>query len=82
MVEFNIGDRVELVYTSDADTALRPGDRGRVTRVTGGEWRKEIETVLTTVSKYLPTVICVDWDSGSTLAMLTDEGDVIKKVAD
>jgi hypothetical protein len=31
MSEFSIGDRVELVYTSDNFTKLLPGDRGTVT---------------------------------------------------
>ncbi len=67
MTEFQTGDRVELIYTSDADTALRPGDRGRVTRYSPGG------------DLYGP-VVAVDWDSGSKLSMLIDEGDVIRKV--
>jgi len=31
MSEFSIGDRIELVYTSDNFTKLLPGDRGTVT---------------------------------------------------
>jgi hypothetical protein len=65
-----VGQRVELVHTSDTDTALRPGDRGRVTRVhdpDGGLAGPAIHIV---------------WDSGSTLAMLPDEGDVIRVVED
>lgn len=67
MIEFNTGDRVELVYTSDADTALRPGDRGRVTRIQSGDG-------------LVGPAIYIEWDSGSRLAMLPDEGDVIRKV--
>ncbi len=69
MTEFQTGDRVELVRTSDAFTKLKPGDRGRVTRISRHDdnW---------------PPVIQVNWDNGSTLAMLSDEGDVIRKVED
>lgn len=71
MVEFQTGDRVELVYTSDTDTALRPGDRGQVTHV------RSVED-----AKLVGPAVFVDWDSGSKLAMLPDEGDVIRKVAE
>ncbi len=68
MTEFQTGDRVELVATSDTDTALRPGDRGRVTRYHAGD------------GYLVGPVVHVDWDSGSKLSMLIDEGDVIRKV--
>ena len=60
------GDRVELVSTSDEYTRLQPGDRGTVTHVR--------------YSEYAGTQIAVKWDSGSTLTMLPDEGDRIRKV--
>lgn len=62
MTEFQKGQRVELVSTSDPHTRLRSGDRGTVTRVRD-------DGVSMTVG--------VAWDSGSTLSMLVDEGDTI-----
>jgi hypothetical protein len=61
-VEFTPGDRVELVATTDPYTRLRPGARGTVTSVTD---RPE------------PT-IDVQWDDGSTLAILPDAGDQLR----
>jgi hypothetical protein len=61
-MEFTLGDRVELVATTDPYTCLRPGARGTVTSVTD---RPE------------PT-IAVQWDNGSSLAILPDAGDVIR----
>jgi hypothetical protein len=61
-MEFTPGDRVELLATSDPYTRLRPGDRGTVTSVTD---RPE------------PT-IDVQWDDGSTLAILPNAGDRIR----
>ena len=61
-MEFAPGDRVELVATTDPYTRLRPGDRGTVTRVTD---RPEL-------------TIAIQWDSGSTLAILPDAGDRIR----
>jgi Domain of unknown function (DUF4314) len=58
---FTPGDRVELVATNDPYTRLRPGDRGTVTNVTD---RPE------------PT-IDIQWDNGSTLAILPDAGDLV-----
>jgi hypothetical protein len=63
-MEFTPGDRVELVATSDPYTRLRPGDHGTVTSVTD---RPE------------PTV-GVQWDDGSTLAVLPDAGDLIRRL--
>jgi hypothetical protein len=57
-MECTPGDRVELVATNDPYTRLRPGDRGTVTSVTD---RPE------------PT-IDIQWDNGSTLAILPDAG--------
>jgi hypothetical protein len=62
MVEFTPGDRVELVATTDPYTRLRPGDRGIITSITN---RPE------------PT-IDIQWDNGSTLAILPDAGDQIR----
>ncbi len=65
MDNFRPHDRVELVYTNDAYTRLRPGDRGSVIRQTTDDWG---------------TVVDIAWDSGSTLSILLGEGDRIKKV--
>jgi hypothetical protein len=62
MMEFSPGDRVELVATTDPYTRLRTGDRGTVTSITD---RPE------------PT-IDVQWDDGSTLAILPDAGDQLR----
>jgi hypothetical protein len=59
------GDRVELVRSSDGHTLLRPGDRGTVTY---------------TRHDGVGRVVGVNWDTGSGLAMLLDEGDAIRKV--
>jgi len=49
------GDRIELVYTNDQHTKLKPGDRGTIT----GFGRTPYETQL-----------WIDWDSGSRLMLL------------
>jgi hypothetical protein len=54
---FALGDRVELVFTSDPYTRLRPRDAPDVQ-------------------------VNVAWDSGSTLSMLPDAGDRLRKLAD
>jgi Domain of unknown function (DUF4314) len=59
---FAPGDRVELVAVHDPYTRLRPGDRGTVTRVTDNPE---------------PTIE-IQWDNGSTLAILPDAGDRIR----
>ena len=64
-MDFNKGDRVQLVRTNDPHTRLTPGAQGTVTRV------RESLGELT---------IGVAWDDGSSLTMLPDEGDVITKV--
>jgi len=61
-MECTPGDRVALVATNDPYTRLRPGDRGTITSVTD---RPE------------PT-IDIQWDNGSTLAILPDAGDRIR----
>lgn len=66
MEVFERGDRVELVYTSDPHTRLVPGDLGTVYRQSSdGDGRRTVS---------------ISWDSGSSLAMLIDEGDDIRKV--
>jgi len=61
-MEFTPGDRVELVATTDPYTHLRPGDRGTVTSVTD-----------------LPEpTIGIQWDNGSTLAILPEAGDQVR----
>jgi hypothetical protein len=64
MVEFTPGDRIELVATTDPYTRLRPGDRGTITSITN---RPE------------PT-IDVQWDNGSTLAILPNAGDQVRRL--
>ena len=59
---FTPDDRVELVATNDPYTRLQPGDRGTVTSVTDSPE---------------PT-INIQWDNGSTLAILPDAGDQIR----
>ena len=61
-MEFTTGDRVELVVTTDPYTRLRPGDRGTVTSVADSPE---------------PT-IGVQWDNGSTLAILPNAGDRVR----
>jgi len=60
------GDRIELVSTSDPYTNLSPGDRGTVTGTNtlppGVTGRKTPERK-----------ILVDWDSGSSLALVVGE---------
>jgi len=60
MPEFEPGDCVALVRTTDPYTRVQPGTRGTVTRVSPG--RTDVK-----------------WDDGSTLAILHDEGDAIKR---
>ena len=67
------GDRIELVHTSDQYTQLEPGDRGTVTGtrempagITGGAPERKIQ---------------VDWDSGSSLALIQGE-DSYKRIDD
>jgi hypothetical protein len=54
-----IGKRIELIYTDNPYTKLKPGDRGTVTDVT------EIPF------KDTPLQIWINWDSGSKLALLS-----------
>jgi len=58
------GDRVELVATDDPSTCLRAGDRGTVTGVREGPE---------------PTIE-VQWDNGSTLSILPEAGDHIRRL--
>jgi hypothetical protein len=63
---FQPGDWVELVATNDPYTSLRPGDR---------------ETVTGTCDFPEP-VVDLQWDTGSSLAVLPAAGDRIRKLAD
>ncbi len=67
---FTLGDRVELVFTSDPCTRLRPGDRGTVTGI------------FQTPSDAPDVQVHIAWDGGSTLAMLPGEGDQLRKLTD
>lgn len=69
MTQFQPGDRVELVATTDPLTKLRPGDRGRVSRFSEQPY------------DVVGPAVYVLWDDGSNLTILPDEGDVIRKVA-
>jgi hypothetical protein len=62
---FERGDRVALEYTDDPHTRLRPGDEGTVTRYAPGLGKGQLD---------------VSWDSGSTLAMLLDDGDRVRLI--
>ena len=62
------GDRIELVSVNDPFTKLKTGDKGTVVSVKApSEWRDEWR-------------INVDWDSGSSLSLLPDEGDQFRVV--
>jgi Domain of unknown function (DUF4314) len=61
-MEFTPGDRVELVATTDPYTGLRPGDRGTVTSVTD----------------HPEPTIDIQWDNGSSLAILPGAGDQVR----
>jgi hypothetical protein len=50
------GDRIELVFTDDPYTQLKPGDRGTVRSVNTDPWGD--------------LQIGVEWDSGSTLSLI------------
>lgn len=63
-MQYESGQRVVLVHTSDPHTELRPGDQGTVRRYNAEQRRVD-----------------VDWDNGSTLSMLLDDGDAITPVA-
>jgi len=63
---FKPGERVRLVRCADPHTRLQPGAVGTVTRCRAG-YQGEL-------------TVGVSWDSGSSLSMLPDEGDVIEKV--
>jgi hypothetical protein len=67
-LEFSTGDRVELVFTDDPHTRLRPGDRGTVTGITR------------IPSDPPEAQVHVAWDSGSTLSLLPGAGDQLRKL--
>lgn len=52
------GKRIELVYTDDEYTNLKPGDQGT------------IEFVIPSKSEVIETQISVNWDNGSGLMLL------------
>lgn len=62
------GDRVELVYTSDSYTNLEPGDRGTVT---------DVEVDHPPIVPRPTRKFWVDWDNGSTLAMIEGEDRIV-----
>ncbi|MFJ9239874.1 DUF4314 domain-containing protein [Streptomyces anulatus] len=62
---YDRGDRVELVATTDPHTALAPGDLGTV---------RALHPADTLGGRRLD----VDWDSGSRLTLLLDEGDEVR----
>jgi hypothetical protein len=61
-MEFSLGDRVELVATTDPYPHLRPGARGTVTNITD----------------HPEPTIDIQWDNGSTLAILPHAGDQLR----
>ena len=56
------GDRVRLISTNDPYTNLRSGDEGVVSAVFAG-------------GNFVGRSVSIDWDNGSRLSMLPDEGD-------
>lgn len=64
---YQIGDRVELTRTSDPYTNLRPGARGRVTRIS---------------TAFEEVQVSVRWDDGSTLSLLPFSGDGFRVIPD
>jgi hypothetical protein len=72
---YEVGDRVELVYTSDEYTDLEPGDTGTVTATTMVSVPGPGESPVRKPKTW------VDWDDGGSLAMIGGE-DKITKVDD
>ena len=68
------GDRIELVSTSDPHTNLESGDKGTVTDTS-------VLPAEVTPHGRPQTQIWVDWDTGSTLALLQGE-DEFKVITD
>lgn len=62
-----VGQRIELVHTSDEYTALRPGDRGTIEHVQP-------------IHSLGFTQVWVKWDSGSNLMLVPESGDKWKLV--
>lgn len=60
--EFPVGRRVQLVFTEDQATRLKPGDEGVIRAV-----RRELGE----------PVVDVAWDSGSSLSIVLSSGDQI-----
>ena len=69
MTEFKSGDRIRLVHTSDQFTKLKPGDLGTI------QFARKMNSL-----EGAFTGIGVQWDSGSTLSMIPESGDVIELV--
>ena len=69
------GDRIRLISSSDPYTSLTCGDEGTVTDVS--------KCPSPTPPIYETMQVWVDWDNGSTLAMLPVErgGDRIEKIS-
>lgn len=55
------GDRIELVSTTDPHTELQPGDRG---------WITGIAIDLPPIAPTVERKYWIEWDNGSTLAMI------------
>jgi hypothetical protein len=64
-MDYQPGDRIALVFTADPYTKLQPGDEGTVT---------DCDT------HFGSGVISIKWDNGSTLSMIPDFGDRVRKV--
>ena len=64
-----VGDRVALVHTGDPFTRLAPGAEGTFTGVQHVDFGTERFTQLN-----------VRWDDGSTLMLIPEDGDQIRKV--
>ena len=61
-----VGDRLELVFTTDELTKLKPGDQGIVTEIEGEPGDRLIK---------------IKWDNGKNLALLEeiDKFKIVKK---
>ena len=67
--EYVKGDRVQLIYTDDEYTDLKPGALGTVNH-------------LEAANSLGRRVLNITWDGGHVLSMLIDEGDHVMKVED
>lgn len=64
------GDRIELVQTDDPYTLLEPGDRGTMVNL-------DVDPPEVTPSDRPQIKIWVEWDSGSTLALIVGKDNFI-----